>query len=108
MQVGYHLFPINKWDKLLHNRYPSDIQGHYGKHTDGSRSDMYDIKITLLINLSEGNYEGGDLLIKNQNPNFRVPGSMLMFKSELVHEVTPVTRGERISLTHFFRGPRYR
>ena len=105
---GYHLFPINKWDQLLHNRYSSDIQGHYGKHTDGSRSDIYDVKITFLINLSEGDYEGGDLLIKNQNPNFRVPGSMLMFKSELVHEVTPVTRGERISLTHFFCGPRYR
>ena len=105
---GYHLFPINRCDQLLHNRYSSDIQGHYGKHTDSSRSDIFDCKITLLINLSEGDYEGGDLLIKNQKTNFRVPGSMLIFKSELVHEVTPVTRGERISLTHFFCGPRYR
>ena len=104
----HHLFPINRWDQLLHNRYSSDIKGHYGKHTDGSRSDIYDVKITFLINLSEGDYEGGDLLIKDKNPNFRVPGSMLIFKSEFVHEVTPVTRGERISLTHLFCGPRYK
>ena len=107
-EYGYHLFPINKWDQLLLNRYSSDIQGYYGVHADGSMSDIYDIKMTLLINLSEGDYGGGDLIINGKTAPFREPGSMLFFKSHLLHEVTPVTSGERITLTHFFTGPRYR
>ena len=65
-EYGYHIYPINKWDQLLHNRYSSDIQGYYGVHADGSRSDIYDIKMTLLINLSEGDYGGGDLIINGK------------------------------------------
>tara|TARA_A100001011_G_scaffold161284_1_gene169661 strand:- start:209 stop:772 length:564 start_codon:yes stop_codon:yes gene_type:complete len=107
-EYGYHIYPINKWDQLLHNRYSSDIQGYYGAHADGSRSDIYDIKMTLLINLSEGDYGGGDLIINGKTAPFREPGTMLFFKSHLLHEVTPVTSGERITLTHFFTGPRYR
>ena len=40
--------------------YSSDIKGHYGAHTDASMSDIFETKMTLLINLSEGVYEGGD------------------------------------------------
>jgi len=32
---------------------------------------------------------------------------MIMFKSGLHHRVTPITSGERISLTHFMVGPRF-
>ena len=42
------------------------------------------------------------------NTNFRTPGTVIAFKSYLPHEVTPVTKGERITLTYFIRGPKSR
>ena len=51
--------------------------------------------MTMLINLSEGEYEGGDLIVNKKVADFRKPGSAILFKSHLIHEVTPVTKGER-------------
>ena len=36
------------------------------------------------------------------------PGSALMFKSHILHKVTPVTKGERRTLTIFLKGPAFR
>jgi len=115
LHMGFHVchhsfglttFPLNRWDTLLHNIYSSDIQGHYGEHSDESRSLLWDSKMTMLINLSEGEYEGGDLIVNKIVTDFRAPGSIIVFKSYLPHEVTPVTKGERISLTYFIKGPK--
>lgn len=106
-EFGYSLFAPNMFDTILYNVYSSDIQGHYGLHQDKARSDMYDIKMTLLINLSEQEYEGGNLVIEDETQEFmRKPGSMILFKSGMFHKVTPVTKGERISLAYFLIGPR--
>ena len=107
-EFGYVTFPTNIFDVLLYNVYSSKIKGHYGAHIDASRSDMYDVKMTLLINLSETDYEGGDLIINNKVTDFRRPGSVIMFNSYLLHEVTPVTKGERISLAYFIQGPKFK
>ena len=100
-------FPLNRYDSLLYNVYSSDIQGHYGEHDDSSDSLLFDSKMTLLINLSEGEYEGGDLIVNKLVTDFRKPGSVILFKSYLRHEVTPVTKGERITLTYFINGPKF-
>ena len=109
LHMGFHVchhhfglttFPLNRWDTLLHNIYSSDIQGHYGEHSDESRNLLWDSKMTMLINLSEGEYEGGDLIVNKTITDFRTPGSVILFKSYLPHEVTPVTKGERLSLIH--------
>ena len=47
-------------------------------------------------------------LVNEMNTNFRTPGTVIAFKSYLPHEVTPVTKGERITLTYFIRGPKSR
>ena len=106
---GFTTFPVNNWDELLYNEYASDIRGKYGEHDDASESLLFDTKMTFLLNLSEKPYEGGDFLINGQTQDFfRVPGTALLFKSYLPHEVTPVTKGKRISLAHFINGPRFR
>ena len=46
--------------------------------------------------------------MNKMNTNFRTPGTVIAFKSYLLHEVTPVTKGERITLTYFIRGPKSR
>ena len=105
---GLTTFPLNRWDSLLYNVYSSDIQGHYGEHSDLSISSLWDTKMTLLINLSEGDYEGGDLIVNKTVTDFKKPGSAVLFKSYLPHEVTPVTKGERISLAYYINGPKFK
>lgn len=105
-EFGYLTFPLNRYDVALHNVYSSDIKGHYGAHTDASMSDIFETKMTLLINLSEGMYEGGDFICNQKEADFREPGTVMLFKSHLFHEVKPVTKGTRISLAYFLNGPK--
>ena len=107
-KFGFVTFPPNIWDGLLYNVYSGDIKGKYGEHVDSSNSWAYDSKMTFLINLSEEPYEGGDFIINGQTQDFfREPGTAIMFKSHLRHEVTPVTKGNRTSLTYFIHGPKF-
>ena len=106
-KFGVVSFPKNDWDVLLYNVSSGDIKARYGEHYDSSRSWAYDAKLTFLLNLSPDEYEGGDLIINKRLTNFRKPGSAILFKSHLRHEVTPVTKGERITLTYFINGPKY-
>ena len=107
-KFGLVTFPPNIWDGLLYNVYSGDIKGKYGEHTDESMNMVYDTKMTLLINLSESEYEGGDFIVDNQTQHFfREPGTAILFKSHLKHEVKPVTKGERISLSYFIHGPKF-
>tara|TARA_B100000242_G_C42825408_1_gene383534 strand:- start:73 stop:639 length:567 start_codon:yes stop_codon:yes gene_type:complete len=106
---GFTTFPVNSWNELLYNEYASDIKGRYDEHDDVSKSLLFDARMTLLLNLSEDYYEGGDFLVNGQTQDFfRVPGTAILFKSYLPHEVTPVTKGKRISLVYFISGPRFR
>ena len=57
----------------------------------------------------EGSYSGGTLKFSDYRkplPEFLMPvepGSLVAFRSELTHEVTPVTRGERFSIAGWYR-----
>ena len=108
---GYNLYNTTAEKELLHSTYSSSNQGHYDWHTDSSGSHILDCKLTVIINLSEQEYEGGDFQYMLGNiydiKEFSKPGSMIMFKSFLNHRVLPVTKGERKSLTMFLNGPRF-
>ena len=107
-EFGLVSFPPNIWDVLLYNVYSGDIKGKYGEHDDQSRSWTHDAKMTFLLNLSEEPYEGGDFIINGETQHFfREPGTAILFKSHLKHEVKPVTKGERISLSYFIHGPKF-
>ena len=112
-QYGLTTFPLNRWDTLLHNIYSSDIQGHYGEHADESRSLLWDSKMTLLINLSEGEYEGGDLQFRTPHGEFtcdgiKPKGSICIFPSFVTHRVTTITSGTRNSLVMWNIGYPYK
>ena len=72
---------------------------------------MYDVKLTLLINLSLKKYEGGKFEYLNNKwievKELEKPGNVVILKSYFHHRVTPVTSGERRTLTHFMVGPRF-
>ena len=53
-----------------------------------------------------GDYCGGSLVFSNLRERFRMypePGTLVAFRSETTHEVTPVTHGERYSIASWFR-----
>jgi len=64
-------------------------------------------RLTISIQLSD-NYEGGDLLvILASNKTLRASrdiGMACIFKSELLHKVTPITKGKRVALIQWLKG----
>jgi len=91
-------------------------------HQDGNtgllRSDQEDRRVSVAIFLSrqsndpdEGDYCGGSLVFHEWRPGreggeFRLDGeagTLVAFRSEITHEVTPVTNGERHSIACWYR-----
>jgi PKHD-type hydroxylase len=112
LQFGYEIFDLNNLDILHFNIYSSLNKSKYDWHSDNSRSNLYDTKLTVLINLSLTNYEGGQFELFNGDQyevqKLNKPGNAIMFKSHINHRVLPVTKGERRTLTIFLSGPKFR
>ena len=108
---AYNLYRRKPLDHILYNVYDSKNKSKYDWHIDKSEHDLMDIKLTLLINVSEEPYEGGIFSLRQTNINeiteFSEPGSMLMFQSHIDHQVSPVITGVRKTITYFMKGPRF-
>jgi PKHD-type hydroxylase len=77
---------------------------HYGAHSDaaflpvGARPLRSDLSCTLFIG-EPGGYEGGELSVRlgARSVEFKgAPGSAVIYPSNTLHEVRPVTAGERL------------
>ncbi|SDC45683.1 2OG-Fe(II) oxygenase [Ruegeria marina] len=94
-------------------RYGAEKQGHFTWHSDiGDGPLAARRKLTMVVQLTEPEgYQGGRLEVM---PSAHVVtaaagrGSATLFPSYLLHRVTPVTEGERHSLTIWAHGPRFR
>lgn len=110
-EFGYNLYRMNDFNTVNYNIYDEKSQGHYDWHIDGRPDDKHDIKFTILINLSEKPYEGGQLELFSSGvkevTEFSKPGSVLMFKSYYNHRVLPVTKGTRKTLAIWLKGPKF-
>ena len=90
----------------------------YQRHIDYGEGKCLTRKLSLTIQLSDENdYEGGDLKFYTGvwNPSIeaseetyaqasRGKGSVIVFDSRCIHEVTPVTSGTRYSLVKWYHG----
>ena len=112
INFGYDVFNVSDIDNCLFNTYSYSNKSKYDWHIDKDISDLYDVKLTVLINLSLEPFEGGDfkLFVNNEFivPQLKKSGNVIMFKSQINHCVTPVTKGERKTLTIFLKGPKFR
>jgi len=109
---GYVVKPPTN-DDLHYNTYTAKNKSKYDYHKDASRNPYHDYKLTLLINLSPREYEGGDFFIladggECQVPELKSPGSVIALTGGIYHKVTPITKGVRRTLTHFMKGPAWR
>lgn len=94
-------------------RYGAERQGHFDWHSDiGEGRLAARRKLTIVAQLSPGDaYEGGALEIRPSAQTVvadRRQGNVTLFPSYLLHRVTPVTAGERFSLTLWSHGPAFR
>lgn len=86
----------------------------YDWHRDWARTESSNsIKLTVIMNISREKYEGGnlELFLSNQPKiieEFQHPGTIIAFPSFVLHRVTEVKNGERISLSSWFTGPKWR
>lgn len=85
--------------------------GHFEWHTDLGSGPMSTRKISLSIQLSEGDaYQGGDFEFCPHGVigEFRGIGNVLAFPAYMAHRVHPVTSGERHALVAWIHGPAFR
>tara|TARA_Y100000758_G_scaffold118381_1_gene83187 strand:- start:384 stop:956 length:573 start_codon:yes stop_codon:yes gene_type:complete len=97
-------------DVLNYNVY--GINDEYDLHIDAinDKTDPpTDMKLTCILNLSEEPYEGGEFeAIVYDSPHKFTSGMGLIINSLISHKVTPITKGERITLTYFAIGPAWK
>jgi PKHD-type hydroxylase len=99
-------FPRRIATPLL-SRYERGMK--YGEHTDAAFLPLptaplrSDVSATLFIG-DPASYDGGELVIHMGSEKIVVkgdPGSMIVYPSTTLHEVNPVTRGERLGMFTF-------
>lgn len=91
------------------NVYEKDLN-EYPYHKDfNPHGTLSDLKLTVVLNLSIDEYEGGYLEFFNGGDDrldtFNSIGDLLIFPSFNFHRVTPVTRGTRMTLSTWLEGP---
>ncbi|NEQ35296.1 MAG: 2OG-Fe(II) oxygenase [Okeania sp. SIO3I5] len=89
----------------------ASIQDHYNKHIDNGEIHYYR-KISISVQLSDPqNYEGSELKLYTQRETDKLPkarGTMVLFPSFILHEVTPIIKGKRWALVCWVCGPQFR
>lgn len=99
--------------QFLRYRVGDFFVAHQDGNTGLMRLDSEKRRISLVIFLTRESQSpepdafcGGSLVFSNLRNSFRMssePGTLVAFRSETTHEVTPVTHGERYSIASWYR-----
>ena len=97
--MGWQAQHIERW---LICRYGAEQQGFFSRHRDDATAGTAHRKFAVSVNLNDG-YDGGELKFPEFGPRaYRPPaGGAVVFCCSLLHEATPVTRGERFVFVPF-------
>ena len=106
---NFDLYGLSEGLQFTHYKQPNE---RYGKHVD--RGYNFQIrKLSFSVELSNvSSYEGGELnLYEGDKPMENMKkeqGTLIAFPSFMLHEVTPVTKGERFSLVGWTTGKAFK
>ena len=107
----FYRFDLSGFGEAIQmTNYSSEEEGKYEWHQDcGAKISR---KISLVLQLSNPDeYEGGELQIFNESQITTMKkdrGYLIAFPSYTMHQVTPVTSGNRQSLVTWLSGPAFR
>lgn len=95
-------FRATRIERYLVARYDSETGGFFRPHRDNTTKGTAHRRFAVSINLNAG-YEGGDLRFPEFGPRtYRPPpGGAVVFSCSVLHEATPVTKGERFAFLPF-------
>ena len=100
----FDIFGLSEGLQFTNYKAPSD---KYGKHID-RENDFLIRKLSLSIQLTDPNeYEGGELILYEDEKGTEMKkeqGTLVLFPSYILHEVKPITKGERNSLVSWVTG----
>ena len=100
----FDLYGFNEFLQFTNYTAPG---AKYGKHIDRA-TDFSIRKISMSIQLTDpSTYEGGELCLYDSNEGVemdKAQGKLIIFPSYVLHEVKPVTKGERNSLVGWVTG----
>jgi len=90
-------------ERFLICRYGEDDQGFFAAHRDDATPGTAHRQFAVTINLNAGAYDGGALRFPEFGRRTYAPptGGATAFCCSLLHEVTPVSRGERFCFVPF-------
>jgi len=104
----FDLFGINEGFQFTNYEAPS---GKYGKHVDRALN-IPVRKLSISIQLTNPEeYEGGELYLYATDEGDlmdKTQGTLIIFPSYVLHEVTPVTKGTRNSLVSWVTGKQFK
>jgi len=104
----FDIFGLNVGFQCTNYQAPS---GKYGKHVDRA-SNIPVRKLSISIQLTNPEeYEGGELYLYDGDKGTlmdKTQGTLIMFPSYVLHEVMPVTKGERNSLVTWVTGSSFK
>ena len=105
----FDLFGINEGFQFTNYEAPS---GKYGKHVDRAMN-IPVRKLSISIQLTNPEeYEGGELKLYDGEEDGIImnkeQGTLVIFPSYVLHEVMPVTKGERNSLVTWVTGKQFK
>lgn len=112
VNAQYYNFDLEEIESLQFSHYTSEDLGCYTKHIDMLYRTWKTRKLSVSIQLNDPvDYEGGELTFHGTGTEVgdkNKQGVGIFFPSWSVHEVTPVTKGERYSLVAWIVGPRFK
>lgn len=96
-------FHVTRIERYLVGCYSAQEGGRFRAHRDNTAPLVAHRRFALTINLNE-EFEGGNLRFPEFGPETlrSAPGDALVFSCSLLHEVTPITRGNRYAFLTFF------
>jgi PKHD-type hydroxylase len=105
---GFDIFGLNEGFQFTNYKAPDN---KYGKHVDRTL-DFIVRKLSVSIQLTDPKeYEGGELYLYDNNEGElmnKEQGTLILFPSYILHEVMPVTKGERNSLVTWVTGNQFK
>ena len=105
---NFDIFGLNEGFQFTNYIAPSN---KYGKHIDKINNGLVR-KLSLSIQLTDPKeYEGGELFLyenKNGDEMKKEQGTLILFPSYVLHEIKPVTKGERNSLVTWVTGNQFK
>lgn len=109
----FYRFDLTGFGEALQlTNYDQSEHGMYGWHQDYGGNRTISRKLSLVLQLTDpAQYEGGNLQVMTSGEPVNIRkqrGLIAAFPSYVLHQVTPVTKGNRQSLVAWVSGPAFK